>query len=190
MMIGNLPAAVVLPYSACTVPAGINGPVVIFITTDDQALANNVIIQATETVIAGPTMAFIDIITEDIDTIIKSGSGSSGSGSSSSGGSNASGTATASAAENTSTTTISPGDASSIESSASATATATTTISPGEASSIESSASATLAAAGALATGSPSTNVASVVLAPGGPNQFTGASPDGHTVVLGWTTSS
>lgn len=87
MMIGNLPAAVVLPYSACAVPPGINGPVIIFVTIDDQALANNVIIQATETVIAGPAMAFIDIIVEDIEVVVKSGSvtSSSGSGSSTSG---------------------------------------------------------------------------------------------------------
>ncbi|KAF7982285.1 hypothetical protein HWV62_28944 [Athelia sp. TMB] len=178
MMIGDLPAAVVLPYSACTVPAGINGPVLIFVTSDDQALANDVVIQATETVLAGPAMAFIDIVTEEIDIVVKSGSsssssssgsgssgsGSSGSGSSGSGSSSsASATGTASASESTSTTTISPGDASSIE------------------------ASATATAAGALATG---INSGSADVTLGGPNQYVGPSPDGHTFVMGWSMSS
>ncbi|KAF7966399.1 hypothetical protein HWV62_38460 [Athelia sp. TMB] len=175
MMIGDLPSAVVLPYSACTVPAGINGPVLIFVTSDDQALANDVVIQATETVLAGPAMAFIDIVTEEIDIVVKSGSSSSsgsgssgnnssGSGSSGSGSSSsASVTGTASASESTSTTTISPGDASSIE------------------------ASATATAAGALATG---INSGSADVTLGGPNQYVGPSPDGHTFVMGWSMSS
>ncbi|KZP21753.1 hypothetical protein FIBSPDRAFT_740051 [Athelia psychrophila] len=194
MMIGNLPAAVVLPYSACTVPAGINGPVAIFVTIDDQALANNVLIQTTVTVLAGPTMAFIDTITQDIDVVVKSGSASSssgsgnsssgsGSGSSSSGSGSGSssgsgsGTATASASNSTSTTTISPGDASSIESSASATASA-------------GGASATGSATGALANGSTAGSSTDVTLAVGGPNEYVGPAPDGHTFVMGWSTPS
>ncbi|KZP15098.1 hypothetical protein FIBSPDRAFT_1048337 [Athelia psychrophila] len=202
MMIGNLPSAVVLPYSACTVPAGINGPVAIFVTIDDQALANNVLIQTTVTVLAGPTMAFIDTITQDIDVVVKSGSASSssgsgnsssgsgssssgsGSGSSSSGGGSGSsssgsgsGTATASASDSTSTTTISPGDASSIESSASATASA-------------GGASATGSATGALANGSTTGSSTDVTLAVGGPNEYVGPAPDGHTFVMGWSTPS
>ncbi|KIM42880.1 hypothetical protein M413DRAFT_10301 [Hebeloma cylindrosporum] len=60
MMLGGQFASIPLPFDNCVVPAGINGPVAIFITSDGQPLINNVRDRATTQLVAGPTMAFID----------------------------------------------------------------------------------------------------------------------------------
>ncbi|CAL1702102.1 unnamed protein product [Somion occarium] len=84
MLVGGAPFAVVLPMSACVVPDGINGPVAIFVTSDAQPLNNNVRDQATDKLIAGPTMAFIDTKPEMIGQLARGG-GSSASASAASG---------------------------------------------------------------------------------------------------------
>ena len=60
MMIGGLPFSIALPLSQCVVPDGINGPVAIWVTSDSQPLLNNPRDRATDKLIAGPTIAFID----------------------------------------------------------------------------------------------------------------------------------
>jgi hypothetical protein len=60
MMIGGQSESISLPFDQCTVPDGIDGPVAIFITSDEQPLINNVRDRATTQLVAGPTMAFID----------------------------------------------------------------------------------------------------------------------------------
>jgi len=60
MVIGGLAFSVPLPLSQCVVPAGINGPVAIWITSDSQPLINNPIDRAVDKQVAGPTIAFID----------------------------------------------------------------------------------------------------------------------------------
>jgi hypothetical protein len=60
MMIGGAAVSIPLKMSECVVPDDINGPVAIWITSDDQPLVNNVRDRATTQLVAGPTMAFID----------------------------------------------------------------------------------------------------------------------------------
>jgi hypothetical protein len=60
MIAGGLPASVSLPVSQCVVPSGIDGPVAIWITSDEQPLINNPINRAVDKQVAGPTIAFID----------------------------------------------------------------------------------------------------------------------------------
>ena len=60
MLVGGMPTSISLPFNQCVVPQGVEGPVGIFITADNQPLNNNVRDRATQPVLAGPTMAFID----------------------------------------------------------------------------------------------------------------------------------
>jgi hypothetical protein len=103
MMLGGQPFSITLPYDNCVVPQGVNGPVAIFITSDDQPLINNVRDRATTQLVAGPTMAFIDSEPEMIGELVRS-NGSS-------------------AIASTSTATISPAQASAVISAAGSSAT-------------------------------------------------------------------
>ena len=76
MMLGGAPFSIPLPLDQCVVPSGINGPVAIYITSDGQPLLNNIIDQATNSIVAGPTMAFIDTEVDEISTFILSSSSS------------------------------------------------------------------------------------------------------------------
>jgi hypothetical protein len=98
MLVGGLPFSISLPFNQCIVPPNIDGPVVIIITSDDQPLAASVVDQATNSIVAGPTMGFIDTKFDSLSQSVRTGSG----------------TSSVSASNSTSTTTISPGDASSI----------------------------------------------------------------------------
>ncbi|GJJ07683.1 hypothetical protein Clacol_001888 [Clathrus columnatus] len=60
MLVGGSVTALVLPFQQCIVPPGINGPVALFITSNNDPLLNNVVDRATNTLVAGPAMAFID----------------------------------------------------------------------------------------------------------------------------------
>ncbi|KAJ7122908.1 ferritin-like domain-containing protein [Mycena epipterygia] len=95
MMVGGAPFSINLPLSQCVVPEGINGPVALWITSDDNPLINNVIDRATTQQVAGPAILFIDTSPEMLGQLVR-GSGTSG------------------AATSTETTTISPDEASSI----------------------------------------------------------------------------
>ena len=110
-----------MPFNNCVVPAGINGPSAIFITSDGQPLLNNVIDRATSQLVAGPTMVFIDSQTQTLGQVARpddpNEASSSPPSSSPSGGSD-------DPISNPSTTTISGPALQSIIQSASATATA------------------------------------------------------------------
>ncbi|KAJ6543860.1 ferritin-like domain-containing protein [Mycena capillaripes] len=95
MITGGAPFAINLPLSQCNVPDGINGPVAIWITKDDNPLINNVIDRDTTSQVAGPAIVFIDSQPETIGQLVR-------------------GSGTNSGATTTETTTISPEDASSI----------------------------------------------------------------------------
>jgi len=110
MMVGAMPTAIPLAFNQCIVPAGIDGPVAIFITTDGQPLANNVVERATAQLLAGPLMTFIDSIPSAFGQSIRTATGS--------------GSATNATSNATSTQIIAPAEAYSIISSASSTATA------------------------------------------------------------------
>ena len=61
MMIGGIPFSISLPYDQCIVPPDVNGPVALYITNDTVPLANDVTTQFQGNIVAGPTIAFIDI---------------------------------------------------------------------------------------------------------------------------------
>lgn len=57
---GGLPTAISQPLSMCSVPQNITGPLYVFVTKDSQPLMNNIRDAATGTIVAGPTLIFID----------------------------------------------------------------------------------------------------------------------------------
>jgi hypothetical protein len=138
MMLGGQPNSIALPFNNCVVPPGINGPVAIFITSDDQPLVNNVRDRASTQLVAGPTMAFIDTQPQTLGSLVR--------------GSNST-----------------------------VTSTSTITISPAEV-------SALIASATPVARPTPSL-ANSVINTNGGPNKFTGKSPDGNLIVYGWSST-
>jgi hypothetical protein len=106
MMLGGQTTSIALPINNCVVPSNINGPVVIWITSDGQPLVNNVVDRATSQLVAGPTMAFIDTQVQMLGMLARTPSNS--------------------AAQSITTSTISPAQAQSIVQSATATSTSTT----------------------------------------------------------------
>ena len=76
MMVGGASFSITLPYEQCVVPSGINGPVALYVTSDSQPLANNIRDQATNSVVAGPTMAFIDTQKQLLSQLALAASGS------------------------------------------------------------------------------------------------------------------
>ncbi|TCD70477.1 hypothetical protein EIP91_003238 [Steccherinum ochraceum] len=120
MLVGGAPFAIVLPFDQCVVPDGINGPVAIFVTSDPQPLNNNIRDQATDKVVAGPTMAFIDTSPEVISQLAVGGSASAAPAPASGSPAPDASTPTPSAAADgsTSTTTLTPAEASAVLSSA------------------------------------------------------------------------
>lgn len=146
MLAGGLPFSISLPFNQCVVPDGITGPVALWITSDAQPLANSVVDRAQNSIIAGPTMVFLDNQPQVLGQIVRAAA--SGSGSSPS---------------VTSTTTITPDQASSILSGAVPSSTGSVPASP-----------------------SPS-GAPSVLQNIGGPNLYVGPSPDGKMMVNGWS---
>ncbi|KAI0721955.1 ferritin-like domain-containing protein [Cerioporus squamosus] len=181
MLVGGMPTSISLPLDQCIVPQGIEGPVGIFITADNQPLNNNVRDRATQAVLAGPTMAFIDTQKQLLSQLVlAAGSGDSNNSSNGS--------------ADVSTTTISPSEASSIIASASAVSAAAPTDSAAAASVTDSAAAASAtdgsaAASGAAApasTASVTESDKTVVESPGTRNVATGPSANGAITVDGW----
>lgn len=137
MLVGGKFTALPLPFNDCVVPNDINGPVAIFITSDNQPLVNNVRDRDTVKLVAGPTLAFIDIAPQTIGQLARGSS-----------------------AVVTSTTTISPDQASTILSGATATASAPSPSGTGSAGPVPLAATA---------------------------NQAKGESKDKAIIVLGWS---
>jgi hypothetical protein len=189
MIIGGSAFSIALPVSQCVVPDGINGPVAIWITSDGQPLLNDVVDRATNGVVAGPTIAFIDTQPQALGQAAVGNSGSLTSNGNSSGSASSDGSVSSSI----STTTISPADASSIIASvASATQTGsagatTPAIVAGAVSSITISAGSATATGNIAAPSSAGSTNAAVNLTPGQPNTFKGNSADGKITVLGWS---
>jgi hypothetical protein len=166
MLVGGSFASIPLPFDNCVVPAGINGPVAIFVTSDGQALANNVRDRATTQLVAGPLMAFIDTQPQMLGQLARTGSDGSSSPSS------------------TSTLTISPAEASSIIATDAATATPAPT---DTASATDSAAPASSTGSSDSGSGSSQVLSASTPSTPGKPNAFIGNSADGSIAVVGWS---
>lgn len=70
MMTGGAPFALSLPFSNCVVP-DINGPVYIYIVNGTQPLLNSQTNQFSTSIVAGPTLAFIDSIPETLGQVVK-----------------------------------------------------------------------------------------------------------------------
>lgn len=69
MLTGDNTTSLSFPMADCIVPAGINGPVTIFLTTDPQPLP--VSSRQNITVLAGPTIAFIDSRPDALGALIR-----------------------------------------------------------------------------------------------------------------------
>jgi hypothetical protein len=195
MLVGGATATISLPFGECVVPEGINGPVAIFITADAQPLIGNPVDRAVAKPVAGPTIAFIDTQPQALGQLARAGGPAVPPTESPS---------STDAEESTTTRTLSPSQASALINAAGTPATdaaATAT-----ASATDSSAAATAtdsASTGATATGTSSSSSAATPAstaasqkappapgAAGGPNDFTGVSPDGAVIVNGWKTVS
>ncbi|KAJ7087282.1 ferritin-like domain-containing protein [Mycena belliarum] len=102
MMVGGAPFSINLPLDKCVVPEGINGPVALWITSDNNPLVNNVVNRATTQQVAGPAILFIDSQPEMLGQLVRSSKTGGG-------------------ASSTETTTITPDEASKIIAGASST---------------------------------------------------------------------
>ncbi|KIM25177.1 hypothetical protein M408DRAFT_220890 [Serendipita vermifera MAFF 305830] len=71
MIIGGNPTALSLPINECIVPEGLDGPVWIWITSDNQPLNTNIHVRATDKIIAGPTAAFIDSRSNALGALVR-----------------------------------------------------------------------------------------------------------------------
>jgi len=60
MTVGGAAMSITLPFDDCVVPDGIDGPVLIHVTSDGTPLVNNVRDRATTQLVAGPLLTFID----------------------------------------------------------------------------------------------------------------------------------
>ncbi|KAG8998559.1 hypothetical protein FRB94_006769 [Tulasnella sp. JGI-2019a] len=80
MMTGGADFALALPFDACVVPQ-INGPVYIYIvnSTLAQPILSDLTQQFSSSILAGPTLAFIDTIPQTIGEVATSGSATSSS---------------------------------------------------------------------------------------------------------------
>ncbi|EMD41001.1 hypothetical protein CERSUDRAFT_80642 [Gelatoporia subvermispora B] len=74
MLVGGAPTSISLAFSACVVPSGIDGPVALFITSDSQPIDNNIVNQNTNTIVAGPTLIFVDTVVEELSEVAITGS--------------------------------------------------------------------------------------------------------------------
>ncbi|KAJ6627355.1 ferritin-like domain-containing protein [Mycena sp. CBHHK59/15] len=171
MMVGGAPFSISLPLSSCVVPPGINGPVALWITSDEQPLVNNVIDRATTQQIAGPAILFVDSSPEMLGQLVRT-SGTNG------------------AASSSETSIITPDEASSIiASGATATSSASSSSATDSSSSSGSSGSSdsSSSSSGSSDSSSSSSNGAAAPALPSGPDDFTGPSPDGMTNVIGFS---
>ncbi|KAJ7106250.1 ferritin-like domain-containing protein [Mycena epipterygia] len=109
MMVGGAPFSINLPLSQCVVPPGINGPVALWITSDDNPLINNVVDRATTQQVAGPGIIFVDTSPEMIGALARGSSTSSSSGSGSSNSSSSSSDSSSGSSDSSSGSSTSSG---------------------------------------------------------------------------------
>ncbi|KAF9259964.1 hypothetical protein L218DRAFT_1003200 [Marasmius fiardii PR-910] len=62
LLVGGMPNSLVMPFNNCVVPPNLNGPVALWVTSDDQPLLFNSIDRQTNNnkLVAGPQMTFVD----------------------------------------------------------------------------------------------------------------------------------
>ncbi|KAF9821029.1 hypothetical protein IEO21_01006 [Rhodonia placenta] len=168
MLYGGAAFSISQPLNNCVVPSGINGPVAVFVTSDDQPIDANIREQNDNTLVAGPAMVFVDTMSDALAQAAK-GSLSSSSNSTSSGSSSGSGSSTSnstssstpassdSAATSTAITVSSSALSSSVASASSTLASSSTVLS-------SSIASASAVTSSLVSSASASTSVASASL--------------------------
>jgi hypothetical protein len=71
MLAGGLPASISLPIDQCVVPSGINGVVAIWITSDDQPLNGNAVQRQSNAIVAGPLLAFLDVVPSSLGELVR-----------------------------------------------------------------------------------------------------------------------
>ncbi|KZV71399.1 hypothetical protein PENSPDRAFT_664420 [Peniophora sp. CONT] len=100
MMAGGMPFSLSQPVDNCMVPANVTGPVAVWVTKDDQPLANNARDRTDTNVLAGPSIVFIDTTVDMISQLVRTSSGAAASSDSSASASSAAPAATSAAAGN------------------------------------------------------------------------------------------
>jgi len=176
MLIGGNPISISLPLDQCVVPNTVNGPVAIFITSDNDPLQPDPVNRASaNNILAGPAVAFIDASPEVIGQMVRV-------------------TGTSTAAASNVTTTISPAAAAALASGtdvasapAATDASSTGTASASASTDASSVASASNSSSVASASNSTSSSVNDLSSDPSAPslNTFTGAA--GPVNVIGWS---
>ena len=78
-----LPFSLSQPLDNCMVPSNVTGPVAVWVTKDDQPLANNARDRTDTNVLAGPSVVFIDTTVDTISQLVRTSAGSAASSSSS-----------------------------------------------------------------------------------------------------------
>ncbi|PVF94759.1 hypothetical protein CPB86DRAFT_876167 [Serendipita vermifera] len=68
---GSDTTALVQPIDNCKVPEDLDGPVWIWLTTDQQPLALNIHDRASDKILAGPTAAFIDSKSSALGALVR-----------------------------------------------------------------------------------------------------------------------
>jgi len=71
MLAGGLPFSITLPLSQCVVPSGINGPVAIWVTSDDQPLNGGAVDRISNAIVAGPLMTFLDTQPDTLSSLVR-----------------------------------------------------------------------------------------------------------------------
>ncbi|KAF8351046.1 ferritin-like domain-containing protein [Amanita rubescens] len=79
MLMGGATNSLSLPLSQCVVPGGSNGPMAIWITSDSQPIANDVVNRTPNSIVAGPTMMYVDTSGQMLSQMVVNGGNSTGS---------------------------------------------------------------------------------------------------------------
>ncbi|KAG8833855.1 hypothetical protein FRC17_009972 [Serendipita sp. 399] len=79
MLVGGQAFSLSFPANECIVPEGIDGPVWIWLTTDEQPLAADIHVRASSNILAGPTAAFLDTKTSALGALIRNNGAGFGS---------------------------------------------------------------------------------------------------------------
>jgi len=76
MLMGGAPNSLSLPLSQCVVPSGSNGPMAIWITSDSQPISNDVVSRTPNSIVAGPTILYVDTSNQMLGKIVVNGGNS------------------------------------------------------------------------------------------------------------------
>jgi hypothetical protein len=63
-----------LPLSKCIIPPGINGPALVWVTADSKPLDSTLEVRATQQVVAGPQIIFVDSQVDALGQLVRNNS--------------------------------------------------------------------------------------------------------------------